>query len=114
LPIYEYRCRQGHTFEVMQSMNDEPVATCAECRSPVERVFRPVAVHFKGSGFYTTDYGRKRGGSSSDSAGAGDGKGESKEGSSAKTDGASSASNGTSTGSAGGAKTSESSTGDQH
>src|SRR5439155_8079596 len=58
LPIYEYRCRQGHTFEVMQSMSDEPVVTCGECRAPVERIFRPVAVHFKGSGFYTTDYGR--------------------------------------------------------
>ena len=44
----------------MQSMSDEPVATCGECRAPVERVFRPVAVHFKGSGFYTTDYGRAR------------------------------------------------------
>ena len=41
-------------------MSDEPIAVCQECRSPVERVFHPVAVHFKGSGFYTTDYGRKR------------------------------------------------------
>jgi putative FmdB family regulatory protein len=60
MPIYEYRCRKGHTFEVMQSMSEDPIATCQECRSPVERVFHPVAVHFKGSGFYTTDYGRKR------------------------------------------------------
>jgi putative FmdB family regulatory protein len=68
VPIYEYRCRKGHTFEVMQSMSDDPIATCQECRSPVERVFHPVAVHFKGSGFYATDYGRKRshGGDSSD------------------------------------------------
>jgi putative FmdB family regulatory protein len=60
VPIYEYRCRKGHIFEVMQSMSDDPVAACQECRAPVERVFHPVAVHFKGSGFYTTDYGRKR------------------------------------------------------
>ena len=40
-------------------MSDDPVTTCQECGAPVERVFHPVAVHFKGSGFYTTDYARK-------------------------------------------------------
>jgi putative FmdB family regulatory protein len=59
MPIYEYRCRNGHTFEVFQSMSDDPVTACEECGAPVERVFHPVAVHFKGSGFYTTDYARK-------------------------------------------------------
>jgi putative FmdB family regulatory protein len=59
VPIYEYRCNNGHVFEVMQRMSDHPVATCQECGAPVERVFHPVAVHFKGSGFYTTDYGAK-------------------------------------------------------
>jgi putative FmdB family regulatory protein len=59
MPIYEYRCRNGHTFEVFQSMSDDPVGVCEECGAPVERVFHPVAVHFKGSGFYTTDYARK-------------------------------------------------------
>jgi putative FmdB family regulatory protein len=59
MPIYEYRCRNGHEFEVFQSMTDEPVASCDQCGANVERIFRPVAVHFKGSGFYTTDYGRK-------------------------------------------------------
>ena len=59
MPIYEYRCRNGHTFEVFQSMSDDPVTSCEECGAPVERVFHPVAVHFKGSGFYTTDYARK-------------------------------------------------------
>jgi putative FmdB family regulatory protein len=59
MPIYEYRCNNGHTFEVFQSMTDDPVTACAECGAPVERVFHPVAVHFKGSGFYTTDYARK-------------------------------------------------------
>ena len=56
MPIYEYRCENGHVFEVIQRMTDDPVETCEECGAPVERVFHPVAVHFKGSGFYTTDY----------------------------------------------------------
>ncbi len=62
MPIYEYTCRQGHTFEVMQRMTDDPLVSCQTCEAPVQRVFHPVAVHFKGSGFYNTDYGtRKRG-----------------------------------------------------
>ena len=60
MPIYEYRCEQGHTFEVMQRMSDDPVQTCETCAAPVARVFHPVAVHFKGSGFYNTDYGTRR------------------------------------------------------
>jgi putative FmdB family regulatory protein len=60
MPIYEYRCRNGHEFEVFQSMSEDPVSRCPECAAPVERVFRPVAVHFKGSGFYSTDYARGR------------------------------------------------------
>jgi len=73
MPIYEYRCNNGHTFEVFQSMSDDPVEVCEECGAPVERVFHPVAVHFKGSGFYTTDYAGKSkvgaGGESGDSGG---------------------------------------------
>jgi putative FmdB family regulatory protein len=71
MPIYEYRCEQGHTFEVMQRMSDDPVQICETCEAPVARVFHPVAVHFKGSGFYNTDYGtrkRARESSSSDSS----------------------------------------------
>ncbi len=60
MPIYEYRCERGHTFEVMQRMTDEPVVSCATCDAPVQRVFHPVAVHFKGKGFYNTDYGTRR------------------------------------------------------
>jgi putative FmdB family regulatory protein len=60
MPIYEYRCERGHTFEVMQRMTDDPVSTCQTCEAPVERVFHPVAVHFKGSGFYNTDYGTRK------------------------------------------------------
>src|SRR5262245_38809473 len=59
MPIYEYRCENGHTFEVIQRMSDDPVEACEHCGAPVERVFHPVAVHFKGSGFYTTDYAKK-------------------------------------------------------
>jgi putative FmdB family regulatory protein len=60
MPIYEYRCERGHQFEVMQRMTDDPVSSCATCEAPVQRVFHPVAVHFKGKGFYNTDYGTKR------------------------------------------------------
>jgi putative FmdB family regulatory protein len=67
MPIYEYRCEQGHTFEVMQRMSDDPVQTCETCAAPVARVLHAPAVHFKGSGFYNTDYGtRKRNRESSD------------------------------------------------
>jgi len=60
VPIYEYRCPNGHTFEVFQRMTDAPVDVCAVCgEGPVEKLLFPVAVHFKGSGFYSTDYGRK-------------------------------------------------------
>ena len=65
MPIYEYRCENGHTFEVMQKMTDDPVTTCPDDGSPVQRVFHPVAVHFKGSGFYNTDYGKKKSGAAS-------------------------------------------------
>ena len=60
MPIYEYRCDRGHTFEVMQRMTDDPVLSCTRCEAPVQRVFHPVAVHFKGKGFYNTDYGTRR------------------------------------------------------
>ena len=60
MPIYEYRCERGHTFEVMQRMTDDPLTVCDEHGTPVQRVFHPVAVHFKGSGFYNTDYGKNK------------------------------------------------------
>ncbi len=72
MPIYEYRCRNGHNFEVLQSMSDDPVTECEVCGAPVERVFHPVAVHFKGSGFYSTDYGRARGGGGGSDSGSKD------------------------------------------
>ncbi len=73
MPTYEYKCSNGHAFEVIQRMADDPVTRCEECGAPVERVFHPVAVHFKGSGFYTTDYGSK----SKSSSGADEGESKS-------------------------------------
>jgi putative FmdB family regulatory protein len=69
MPIYEYRCHNGHQFEVFQAISDPPVTACQECGAPVERVFHPIAVHFKGSGFYTTDYARKATGKESNDGG---------------------------------------------
>src|SRR5215207_6532604 len=60
MPIYEYRCENGHLFEVMQKITDEAVTTCETCGAAVQRVFHPIAVHFKGSGFYNTDYGTSK------------------------------------------------------
>ena len=68
MPLYEYRCGNGHLFEVMQRMVDDPVTECEECGAPVQRVLHAPAVHFKGSGFYTTDYGRKKSGAGSSSS----------------------------------------------
>jgi putative FmdB family regulatory protein len=81
VPIYEYRCPQGHVFELFQRMDDSPPEVCVDCgEGPVQRVLYPVAVHFKGSGFYSTDYGRgsrKRDGSrDGDSAGSEAGQGD--------------------------------------
>ncbi len=60
MPIYEYRCEKGHTFEVLQKMSDPPITVCEIDGGPVERVLHAPAVHFKGSGFYSTDYGSKK------------------------------------------------------
>jgi putative FmdB family regulatory protein len=59
VPIYEYRCPEGHAFERFQSMTAPAPETCDVCgASPVELVLYPIAIHYKGSGFYTTDYGK--------------------------------------------------------
>lgn len=61
MPIYEYRCPQGHTFERFQSMTAPAPERCDICgASPVELVLYPVAIHYKGSGFYSTDYGKSK------------------------------------------------------
>ena len=60
VPFYEYRRPDGTTIEVMQKMTDPPLAEDPETGVPLERVFHPIAVHFKGKGFYNTDYGTKK------------------------------------------------------
>ena len=85
MPIYEYKCPNGHLFEVIHGMTEEGPAVCEVCgEGPLQRVLHPVAVHYKGSGFYSTDYGRRSkqpakegagdGSSSSSDSGAGSGK----------------------------------------
>lgn len=56
MPLYDYRCRDcGHEFEVQQSISDDPLATCAQCGGELRKVFSPVGISFKGSGFYKND-----------------------------------------------------------
>ena len=76
MPIYEYKCDNGHVFDVMQKMTDEALTECQECGAPAVRVLHSPAVHFKGSGFYNTDYGKKKkGGAPSSGEGSSDSKG---------------------------------------
>lgn len=72
MPIYEYKCENGHVFEAIQRMTDEPLTQCEECGAAAVRVLTPPAIHFKGSGFHNTDYGTKRGGGNGGSEGGGD------------------------------------------
>jgi len=71
VPIYEYKCENGHVFDVMQKMSDEPLTECVECGAPAQRVLHSPAVHFKGSGFYNTDYGKKKKGAAASPSGEG-------------------------------------------
>jgi putative FmdB family regulatory protein len=59
MPTYEYRCENGHTFEALQSMSEDALSTCEVCGAPCQRLLSAPAIHYKGSGFYTTDYARK-------------------------------------------------------
>ncbi len=90
VPIYEYKCANGHVFDVIQKMVDEPLTECQECGAPAERVLHPVAIHFKGSGFHNTDYGKKTSGAngaSESTKDSGDSKGsDSKSSDSKKSD----------------------------
>jgi putative FmdB family regulatory protein len=74
VPTYEYKCENSHVFDVIQKITDESLTECQECGAPAVRVLHSPAVHFKGSGFYNTDYGKKKkaganGSSSEDSSG---------------------------------------------
>ncbi len=98
MPIYEYKCPNGHLFEVIHGMTAPSPEACEVCgEGPLQRVLHPVAVHYKGSGFYSTDYGRKS-------------KGAPKEGGSGGSD-SSSGSSGSSSEGAGSGSGSESGTG---
>jgi putative FmdB family regulatory protein len=59
MPIYEYRRPDGSTFEVQQPFSDDPLSVDPDTGVPVERVLHAPAVHFKGKGFYNTDYGTR-------------------------------------------------------
>jgi len=59
MPIYEYRCENGHVFDILQRMSEDPLTECVQCEAPVRKVLQPVGISFKGSGFYSTDYNEK-------------------------------------------------------
>ncbi len=58
VPTYEYKCAEGHLTEVFQKMSDEPLKKCGTCGKKVERVLFAPSIHYKGTGFYSTDYGK--------------------------------------------------------
>jgi putative FmdB family regulatory protein len=115
VPIYEYQCDDcGHSFDVMQKMSDDPLTECEKCGGPLRKVLHPVAIHFKGSGFYTTDYGKgsgRRPGArdtgSGDSASSSSESSSSESSSSASSSGESSSGDGSSAGSGGKAASGE-------
>ena len=76
MPIYHYRCENGHEFEVMQRMSDDALDTCGVCGAVASRVLFAPAIHFKGSGFHNTDYGTRRRPLSEDGGGGSGGGGE--------------------------------------
>jgi putative FmdB family regulatory protein len=86
MPIYEYKCENGHVFDVIQRMTDEPLTNCEECGAPAARVLTPPAIHFKGSGFHNTDYGTKRGGGNGGSESGGEKSSDSGSSSESKSD----------------------------
>ena len=67
MPFYDYKCENGHIFEEIQSFSADPVATCGDCGASAKRMLSIPMVLYKGSGFYTTDYGRNGSGSRSNS-----------------------------------------------
>ncbi|WP_273842928.1 FmdB family zinc ribbon protein [Rubrobacter calidifluminis] len=73
MPIYEYKCDNDHVFDIMQKISDDPLTSCIECGAPVHKVLQPVSIAFKGSGFYSTDYGRSNGSRSSSEKSSGNG-----------------------------------------
>ena len=66
MPLYDYKCENGHRFEVRQNIRDDALTTCIECGAPARRVIHPVGIVFKGSGFYATDSRKTASASGSD------------------------------------------------
>jgi putative FmdB family regulatory protein len=88
MPIYEYKCPNGHLFEVFHGMTESGPELCEVCgAAPLQIVLHPVAVHYKGSGFYSTDYGRKSKQPSKDSKDGGSGDSSSGDGGSGSSSG---------------------------
>jgi len=91
MPIYEYRRPDGTTFELQQSFSEDALTVDPDTGVPVERVLHAPAVHFKGKGFYNTDYGtRNRNRESAAKSDAKSAEKASSEKSSSKSDGGSS------------------------
>jgi putative FmdB family regulatory protein len=112
MPTYEYRCKKGHHFEVQRRIGEDSTTSCEVCGQPVSRVFHPIAVHFKGSGFYNTDYGTRKRSREMKEGKEGVGKSEKSEGSkdsksNSSSDSSSSSDSGSSKSSDSGAKKSE-------
>jgi putative FmdB family regulatory protein len=113
VPIYEYRCANGHLTERFQRMSDPAVEVCDTCGEVVKKVLHPVSIHYKGSGFYNTDYGRGKGAKTDGSGGDGGSSGAADGGGSAAGAGSSSdgGAKGSGAGDAGGSSGSSGSTG---
>ena len=96
MPIYEYRCENGHTFEAFQAMADDALDECEVCGAKAQRILSAPAIHYKGSGFYTTDYARKgkKGSSGGSDSGSGSGSDSASKDSSSKSGDSSSGSSG--------------------
>lgn len=61
MPLYEYKCLKcGYVFELLQKPNDLPLKKCIKCGSPVKKILSPPSLHFKGEGWYITDYAQKK------------------------------------------------------
>ena len=65
MPLYQYECSVcGHRFELIQRFADPPASACVACgKGPVHKLLSAPAVHFKGTGWYVTDYAKKTGAS---------------------------------------------------
>jgi putative FmdB family regulatory protein len=110
MPIYEYRCTKRHVFDVTQRFSDDPLTTCQVCGAPAQRVLHAPAVHFKGSGFYNTDYGTRKRSREKEAAKSesSNGSKESKDAKSTSSDSSSSSSDSGSSNSGGASKSADS------